>query len=170
MPLARAEPTSIEEFLAREHRQDFRYEFDNARPIATTGGTAEHTAIAPGLGRAVDDRLKPGRAGSADRVVTCSTTPRGSDANTEPLTIFGVLSISTELIDRNAQADDFGAPRLLGRDVKLAQTAVEAAILPREGDAWAHGRPSGRDAIFKRMEFNVALPLAEVYRRTVLDD
>ncbi len=47
---------------------------------------------------------------------------------------------------------------------------VHATILSREADAWPGGRPSGRDASLQLTEFNVALPPAEVYRRTVLDD
>lgn len=70
--------------------------------------------------------------------------------------------------DPNA-GDDCATPPV-DRAIMWAQTAVEAAILSREDEAWGRERLSGCDAILQLTELNVAIPLVEVYRRIVLDD
>ncbi len=136
MPLAQAEPTTVEELLVL--RGDLR---------GVVAGWARYP----------------------DLFVTCSTIPRACNLIPKPLTVFEVVSRSTEVIDRDVKADESSARPATGRCAMLAQTVVETTILSRN-DARASGRPSGRDAIPQPKEFNVALPLAEVYRPIVLDD
>ncbi|MGH6811380.1 MAG: hypothetical protein ACREDM_03245 [Methylocella sp.] len=40
-----SKPTKLAEFLERESRQEFRYEFDGFQPVAMTGGTPAPAAI-----------------------------------------------------------------------------------------------------------------------------
>ncbi len=57
MNVAIRKPMALAEFLAWEHEQDRRYEFDGEQPVAMTGGTAAHSIIATNLVRALEDRL-----------------------------------------------------------------------------------------------------------------
>lgn len=68
------------------------------------------------------------------------------------------------------KAHEYDKTPSIRRIVIRAQTAVEATIVSREGDARARERPSGRDAILQLKELNVAIPLLEAYRHIVLDD
>ena len=114
-------PMTLDEFLAWERRQELRYEFDGVRPIATTGGTVEHSVIATNLVRAQEDRLrgKPcrafrgdpkivvaGRIRYPDAMVTCSPVPRGTDVIPEPVVVFEVLSASTAATDRIEKTEE----------------------------------------------------------------
>ena len=53
MSTALRQPTTLEEFLAWERRQELRYEFDGSRAFAMTGGTIEHSVIATNLVQAL---------------------------------------------------------------------------------------------------------------------
>lgn len=184
MPVARLKPMSVEEFLAWEHRQELRYEFDGVQPVAMTGDTVEHTVIAFDLVRAFDDRLKPpcrayrgdlkvmvaGRIRYPDALITCAPVPRGSDTVPEPLIVFEVLSSSTEIIDRNVKSDEYFVTPSIQRYVMLSPTAIEAIVLSRAGDDWAEERLTGRAAILHLPEVGVSVPLAEIYRRVDIPD
>ena len=45
MSIALRLPTTLDEFLAWEERQDLRYEFDGWQPVGMTGGTVAHELI-----------------------------------------------------------------------------------------------------------------------------
>ena len=62
MNVAMQKPWTIEQFLAWEEKQELRYEFDGARPIAMTGGTFEHDAIQVNLVTALSTRLRGSHA------------------------------------------------------------------------------------------------------------
>lgn len=65
---------------------------------------------------------------------------------------------------------EYGKTPSIPRIFIRAQTAIEATILSREGDARGRERASGRDTILQLTELNVAIPVVEAYRRIVLDD
>src|SRR5271155_383839 len=93
MSNAQRRPMTLDEFLAWERRQELRYEFDGFEPVAMTGGTLDHSAIATDLVTALRSRLRPGcrayrgdvkilvagRARCPDAVVTCSPIDGRSD-------------------------------------------------------------------------------------------
>ena len=49
---------TLEQFLAWEIRQELRYEFDGANPVAMNGVRVEHAIIESNLNAALRDRLK----------------------------------------------------------------------------------------------------------------
>jgi hypothetical protein len=49
MNISRRQPMTVDEFLAWERRQELRDEFDGCEPVAMTGGTLNHAAIATNL-------------------------------------------------------------------------------------------------------------------------
>jgi hypothetical protein len=170
MPLAQAEPTSVETFLAWERGLDFRDELDGVQPTATTGATDDWLKLRFQVAGGDPSVVVAGRPGHPDLVATCSTIPPGSDLFSEPPNVFRTRSTSSDLLDCAAKADERGAPSSIGRHLMLAQPAAEATIPSPQSGARARGCASGRDAIIQLTEFLVALPLAEVYRRIVLDD
>jgi hypothetical protein len=58
MNVTLAQTWTREFFLDWEERQTARFEFDGARPVAITGGTAAHAAIQRNLAIAVGGRLR----------------------------------------------------------------------------------------------------------------
>lgn len=58
MSMAQRRPMTLEEFLAWERRQDLKYEFDGFEPVALTGGSLNHSAIASRLLVVFEGRLK----------------------------------------------------------------------------------------------------------------
>ena len=49
---------TLAEFLDWEEKQPLRYEFDGVRPVAMTGGTANHAVIQRNLAISVGGRLR----------------------------------------------------------------------------------------------------------------
>ena len=109
MSVALDRPMILDEFLAWEHSQELRWEFDGFAPVAMTGGTAEHSAMQRNLAIEVGGRLRGKRcqfytadlkvlvAGSIrypDAFVACTPLPVGTLVVTNPVVIFEVLSPS----------------------------------------------------------------------------
>ncbi len=58
MNVALTRPWTVERFLAWADRQEGRYEFDGVRPVAMTGGTADHNRITINILAALRLRLR----------------------------------------------------------------------------------------------------------------
>ena len=168
---------TLDEFLAWERRQELRYEFDGAQPVAMTGGTVEHSEIATNLVEALRRRLggKPcrafrgdlkilvaGRIRYPDATVTCSPVPRGTDVIPEPVVVFEVLSASTAATDRIEKNEEYRLTPSIRRYVMLEQARRAATVFSRMGDDWA-GHVLMGDAVLAMPEIGVDLPLAEAY-------
>lgn len=168
---------TLDEFLAWERGQELRYEFDGIRPVATTGGTVEHSEIATNLVRALGDRLcgqrcrafrgdlkiiVAGRIRYPNAMVTCSPVPRGTDIVPEPVVVFEVLSASTAVTDRVEKNEEYRLTPSIRRYVMLEQTRRAATVFARAGDDWA-GHVLTADAVLAMPEIGVELPFAELY-------
>ncbi len=168
---------TLDEFLAWERRQDLRYEFDGARPVAMTGGTVEHSEIATNLVEALRRRLQgrpcrafrgdlkivvAGRIRYPDATVTCSPVPRGTDMIPEPVVVFEVLSATTAATDRIEKNEEYRLTPSIRRYVMLEQARRAATVFSRAGDDWA-GHVLTGDAVLAMPEIGVDLPLAEAY-------
>ncbi len=183
MNVALRRPTTLEEFLAWERRQELRYEFNGVRAVAMTGGTVEHSVIATNLVRALEDRLrgKPCRAFRADlkvvvagrirypdAVVTCSPVPRGTDVVPEPVVVFEVLSASTAATDRIEKNEEYRQTPSIARYVMLEQTSQAATVFARMGGDWVGHVVTG-GAVLAMPETGVELPLIELYAGVVFE-
>jgi len=107
-------PVTLAQFLDWEETQPLRHEFDGFRPIAMTGGIANHAAVQRNLAISVGGRLRgqPCRfVGSdlkievagwiryPDSFVFCSPLPGSAKLVRDPVVIFEVLSESTTRTD-----------------------------------------------------------------------
>ncbi len=183
MSVAAQRPMTMEEFLAWEHGQELRWEFDGFAPTAMTGGTAGHSAIQRNLAIALGIRLrgKPCQAYTADlkiRVaesirypdafVVCSQVPRNATVVTEPVVVFEVLSPSTASIDHFVKNQEYRDTPSIQRYVILEQDFIGATVFARAGDDWV-GHVLGANAVVAMPEIGIEMPLTEFYEGVVFE-
>lgn len=183
MSVALQKPMTLAEFLDWEERQELRYEFDGFQPVAMTGGTVRHEAIAGSLRAALHNRLRgsrcrpwgpmtkievQGRIRYPDAYVSCT---RGSPTATivpEPVVVFEVLSPSTSRTDRIEKLREYQATPSIQRYVILEQDSVGAMMFTRQGEAWTvsvHTEPD----VLQMPEIGIDLALAEIYADAEFD-
>ncbi|MDB5399454.1 MAG: uncharacterized protein JWQ55_1472 [Rhodopila sp.] len=169
-------PMTLDEFLAWERRQELRYEFDGFEPIAMTGGTLNHSAIATDLVSALRGRLRPGcrvyrsdvkilvagRVRYPDAAVTCSPVDGQSDILPNPVVVFEVLSASTASVDRVTKNAEYAATPSIQRYVMLEQVRIGATVFARDGANWV-GTVLLDDAVLVMPEIGIELPLRDLY-------
>ena len=167
---------TIEEFLAWERCQEFRYEFDGSAPVAMTGGSANHAVIADNLASVQRQRLKASckvfrndlkllvndRVRYPDAVVTCSPVPGTTDIPPNPVVVFEVLSPSTASVDRVTKNAENAATPSIQRYVMLEQVRIGATVFARQGANWV-GTVRLDDAMLAMPEIGVELPLRDLY-------
>lgn len=121
--MAQRKSITLDEFLAWERRQELRYEFDGSAPVAMTGGTLNHSAIATRLVNRLEARigarcrayrgdvktLAAGRVRYPDAAVTWSPIDGQSDILPNPVVVFEVLSSSTASVDRTTKNAEYAA-------------------------------------------------------------
>ena len=121
--MAQHRSLTLDEFLVWERRQELRYEFDGFEPVAMTGGTLHHSAIATRLVTMLEGRLRPGcrvyrgdvkilvpgRVRYPDAAVTCSPIGGRSDILPNPVVVFEVLSAGTAATDRVTKNAEYAA-------------------------------------------------------------
>jgi Uma2 family endonuclease len=177
MDQALRQPMTLDEFLAWERRQELRYEFDGIGPVAMTGGTLDHSAIATNLVVALRDRLRsPCRAYRGDvkiivadhvrypdLVVTCSPAPGATDIVPEPVVVFEVLSASTARTDRTVKNVEYRATPSIQHYVMLEQSAAAATVFSRAGENWIGEVMPGPGAVLSLPAIGIELALAEIY-------
>jgi Uma2 family endonuclease len=176
MSMAQRRSMTLEEFLAWERRQELRYEFDGFEPVAMTGGTVNHSAIATDLVMALRSRLRAGcrvyrgdvkilvagRVRYPDAAVTRSPVDGQSDILPNPVVVFEVLSPSTASIDRLIKNGEYAATPSIQRYVMLEQVRIGATVFARDGAKWV-GTVLLEDAILAMPEIGVELPLRDLY-------
>jgi len=176
MSMSQQRPMSLDAFLAWERRQELRYEFDGFEPVAMTGGTLNHSAIATNLVTALQRRLgsrcrvyrgdvkilPAGRVRYPDAAVTCSPIDGQSDILPNPVVVFEVLSPSTAATDRVTKNAEYAATPSIQRYVMLEQVRVGATVFARDGANWV-GTVLLDDAVLAMPEIGVELPLIELY-------
>ena len=167
----------LDEFLEWERRQELRYEYDGAQPVAMTGGTVAHSVIATNLVQALQDRLRTGgcrafrgdlkvlvagRVRYPDAVVTCSPVGNEADIIPDPVVVFEVLSSSTAGTDRIEKNEEYRATASIQRYVMLEQTRQAATVFARAGDDWV-GHVLIGSTTLSMPEIEVEVPLGELY-------
>ncbi len=177
MDVALRKPISVDQFLKWEERRELRYEFDGFQPVATTGGTAEHSAIQRNLITALTNRLRGTPCqphGSElkivavdgirypDAFVVCSPIARGATVVTDPVVVFEILSSSTATVDRIVENQEHRDTLSIRRYVMLEQDQQAATVFARAGDDWVGHVMSG-DVVLAMREIGIEVPLAELY-------
>jgi Uma2 family endonuclease len=127
---------SLAEFLAWEDRRELRHEFDGARPVAMTGGTAAHAAIQRNISVALASRLRgrpcqfygsglkilvQGRVRYPDGFVQCAPIGLKDKLAAKPVVIFEVMSESSWHIDSITKNREYAATPSVHRYIMLAQ-------------------------------------------------
>ena len=151
-PLPR--PMTLEEFLAGEDRQ----EFDGFAPVATTGGTAAHAAIARNILRALGNQL----VGKPCQIFGRDLKVQAAESIPDPVVIFEVLGDSTAATDRFAKNREYAATPSIRRHVMVEQGRIGATVLTREPGGWL-GRLIGEADTLAMPEIGASLPLAARY-------
>jgi Uma2 family endonuclease len=167
---------TLDEFLVWERRQELRYEFDGFEPVAMTGGTLNHAAIADNAVDALRRLLRPscrvfrgevkvvvdGRVRYPDVVVTCSPIDGQSDILPNPVVVFEVLSPCTAVVDRLTKNAEYAATPSILRYVMLEQVRIGATVFAREGANWV-GTVLLDHAVLAMPEIGVELKLRDLY-------
>jgi Uma2 family endonuclease len=184
MRAAIQKPWTIAQFLEWEERQPLRHEFDGARTVAMTGGTAAHETIKMNLSAALVGRLRgtPCRpygsdlkieAGDSirypDVFVSCSPIDPKATIVREPVVIFEVLSSSTAGVDRIVKNREYRSIPSVRRYIMLEQDRIAATVFERLDDDWV-GHVLADDAVLAMPEIGIEIPLAELYDGIVLID
>jgi Uma2 family endonuclease len=177
MNLALRRPMTLAEFLDWEEKQPLRYEFDGVRPVAMTGGTANHAVIQRNLAISVGSRLRAkacryfgselkievaGKIRYPDGFVVCSAVPGRSTVVRDPVVIFEVLSSSTARSDLVTKNHEYAATPSVRRYVILSQDEMAGTVFERIGDDWI-GHLLAADAVLRMPEIGIEVPLAEIY-------
>lgn len=177
MTAASRKPMTLEQFLAWEETQPLRYEFDGFRPIAMTGGTANHAAIQRNLAISIDGRLRgqpcrffgcdlkievAGMIRYPDGFVLCSPMPGGNKVAHDPVVIFDVLSDSTARTDLVTKNHEYSQTPSVRRYVILAQDEPRGTMFERVGEDWV-GHLLAADSVLRMPEIGIEVPLMELY-------
>jgi Uma2 family endonuclease len=177
MNIALRRTMSVAEFLAWEERQELRYEFDGARPVAITGGTLRHNRICLNLVLALSTRLRGGSCQAfgpdvkvivnehvryPDVFVTCSPQTETATVAERPVVVFEVISESTARVDRVEKLKDYLAAPSIMHYVIIEQAAKIAVVQTRDGDRWITWGASDGEMI-ELPAIGVHIPVADLY-------
>ena len=182
MSASRQVDWTVDSFLAREARQECRWEFGGLQPVGMPGGAFEHDAIQVNRVAALHGRLARracrvhgdsrkirvvGSIGYPDAFVTCTPIARGATPVAEPVVIFEGMSpitVRTARTDRTVKNREYAGAADVRRYIMLEQTAQEGTMFTRsvEGDDWV-GHILPPDNVIRLAEIGIELPLAEIY-------
>lgn len=170
-------PMTTEAFLDWEERQEARWEFDGVRPVAMTGGSAEHEIVGATLRAVLRERLRggpcrvwaptmkvqvQGRIRYPDAFVARTPVPRGATVVPDPLVVFEVLSPGTSRADRIEKLREYQATPSILRYAILEQDGPAATVFARQDGEWI-ARALTEGDVLAMPEIGVEVPLAEVY-------
>jgi Uma2 family endonuclease len=177
MSIALEKPMTLVEFLDWEERQELRYEFDGFQPLAMTGGTARHEAIAGALRGLLFNRLRGGRCRLwgptakievqdhiryPDAYVSCTPVSPTATIIPGPVVVFEILSPSTSRTDRIEKLREYQATPSIQRYVILEQDSIAAMVFARHGDDWIGTALTEADTL-QMPEIGIELALADIY-------
>lgn len=173
----RSSPMTLAEFLVWEETQEERYEFDGFQPIAMTGGTFGHDAIAVNINGELWQRLrgKPCRphgkdlkilignkARYPDAYVTCNQYVSGDKFGRDPVVLFEVVSDSSEKTDLFQKNKEYASLPSVERYVLLEQNRIGGMMFERRDGDWL-GHLLGADSIIHMPEIGVEIPIVNFY-------
>ena len=169
-----------EEFLDWAERQEERYEFNGARPVAMTGGSVDHDTITNNIQGALRSRLNNtacrsmgpnvsvATVGTAtrypDALVTCALVP--GKARTVPgvIVVFEVVSPSSVHTDYILKVREYRAVPSILRYVILEQDSAGLTVLRRIGsdDEWTASTLIAGETLVMP-EIGIEIPVDDFY-------
>ncbi len=178
---------SLEEYLAWESEQDSKYEYENGRIIAMTGGTVPHSQIPANLAAlliphlrgkkckvSVSDAkifIRSGKYYYPDVVVSCDERDRFSRNFLEyPTLIAEVLSPTTESRDRGIKQQNYMVIDTLQTYVLITAEHPRIEIYQRLDRVWeyqsiaiAQTNFEQEDPLIHITSINLKFPLSSLY-------
>ena len=178
---------TLGDFLSWIEDQDQRFEFENGRLVAMTGGSIRHAHLFGNLTTTLGNALRQqdctvytadacvafddDRYGYfPDLVISCNE--EAMDAIRQPVVIVEVLSPSSERRDRGEKWHRYRRLPSLRHYLLVAQDQVSVDHYFRRADQqlWSFEGFEALDDIVTLGAVNATLPLSEIYRRIRLDD
>ncbi len=180
----------FDELMELEANSPIRHEYIGGRLYAMAGSTTRHADIGTNIAVSVGGRLrgKPCRGSNSDQRVRFDNTqnwfypdflikcspfrfhPRDKDALMNPRAIFEVLSPTTENFDRTAKFDQYATNPDLSDYILVSSDEIRVEHFRRlDDDNWARRVYIGREAIFQLANFDITVPLAEIYEDIELE-
>jgi Uma2 family endonuclease len=187
MNVALTRPWTVERFLAWADRQEGRYEFDGVRPVAMTGGTADHNRMTINILAALRSRLRgtacagygpdlgirtgASRVRYPDALVTCTKFPGTERLAPDPVVVFEVLSAESGRRDRIEKVPEYAAVPSIRRYVIVESASSGLFVLHRQSgnDAFTATTLTG-DELLALREIGIAIPVAEFYEGVAFDE
>jgi Uma2 family endonuclease len=187
MSIALTKPWTVEQFLAWAAHQEARYEFDGRRPVAMTGGSANHSRITLNIHGALRTRLRGTPCSSfgpdlglrtignairyPDALVTCTKFAGTERLAPDPVVVFEVLSADSGRRDRIEKVREYAAVASILYHVIVESSSSGLLVLHRQqGDAAFTALTLTSDDILSLPEIGVQVPVAEFYEDVDLAD
>lgn len=176
-----------DQFLDWVQAQEGRYEFDGFRPVAMTGGTANHSRTYQNISFALHTRLRGtgcevlglnaglATAGNAvrypDALVTCAKFPGTALLVPGVVVVFEVLSPTSGRTDRIDKLREYRAVPSIRRYVVLEHLSAALTVFSRiDGTADWTAIALTADDILDMPEIGIAVPVSEFYEGVDLPD
>jgi Uma2 family endonuclease len=171
---------TIDRFLDWAERQDARYEFNGVRPVAMTGGNANHSRITTNIHAALRSRLRGTPCSFygpdlgietigqsiryPDALITCTKFPGTERLAPNVVVVFEVLSPTSGQIDRIDKVREYAAVPSIRRYVIVEAKSAGLLVLHRQHphDPWTAVALTGEDTL-DLPEVGFTIPLAEFY-------
>lgn len=169
-----------EKFFAWAQTQQERFEFDGFKPVAMTGGTLDHNRITLNLHRALYARLRGtgcealgADAGVAtvgntvrypDALITCTRASGDALLTPDVLTVFEVVSSTSDRVDRIVKAREYRAVASIRRYVIVERLSIALTVLYRAdaGAEWTSTTLISGDTL-AMPEVGIEVPVDEFY-------
>ena len=173
-------PWTAEQFLDWVGTQEGRYEFDGIRPVAMTGGSANHSRILTNIHVALRSRLRGTPCSHfgpdlgvrtigetvrfPDALITCAKFPGTERLAPEVVVVFEVLSPDSGRRDRIEKVREYAAVASIRRYVIIESSGSGLTVLHRRdgGDAFTVLTLTGDDTL-DLPEAGISVPVAEFY-------
>ncbi len=187
MNVALTKPWTLERFLAWIDTQEQRHEFVGMRPVAMTGGTANHNRLVNNIQAGLRAGLRGTPCSSfvldvavrtigdnirfPDVLVTCAQFPGTEQIAPNPVIVFEVLSPDSGRRDRIDKMREYAAVPSIRRYVLVEYRTAGLTVLHRAdgGDPWTATALTAEDTL-SLPEVNVEIPVAEIYEDVVFTD
>jgi Uma2 family endonuclease len=174
---------TVAEFLEWDDGTDTRYELIDGQPMEMAPPLEAHATIVANIVAAVRPRLKsPCRVATeigmrrpewnhrfyqADVAITCEPPVAGARSMPSPVTIFEVLSPSTEARDLGIKLPDYQEMPSVQDIVIVSARQRRVEHWRRDGDRWVALAVVG-DGTIRVAALGIEIPLAEIYADVAL--
>jgi Uma2 family endonuclease len=180
MNVALTYPWTAEQFLRWAGTQEGRYEYDGVRPVAMTGGSADHSRILTNIHVALRSRLRGTGCSHfgpdlgvrtvgesvrfPDALITCTKFPGTERLAPDVVVVFEVLSPDSGRRDRIEKVREYAAVASVRRYVIVEAAGKGLFVLHRQhADAEFAVLTLTEGDTLELPEVGISVPVAEIY-------